>query len=59
MVHDEEYVTGRECAKSHESLVEWITKIETRIDRLESKMWYIILLLVSNLVGIIVLLVKK
>jgi len=55
---DDRNVTIRECDIKHESLNGMISKLEERLEKLESKFWWIITLLVGNLVGIITLLVR-
>lgn len=55
---EEKVITDRECDTRHEGLSAWVGKLETRMEKLESKLWWMITLLVSNLAGIIVLLFK-
>jgi len=58
MTAEEKKVTIRECDIKHENLNGMISKLEERLEKLESKFWWIITLLVGNLVGIITLLIK-
>ncbi len=54
----ENYISARECDTKHTGLKEWIEKVEVRIERIETKFWWMITLLISNLAGIIALLIK-
>ena len=56
---DEKVITDRECDVRHDGLNAWINKIEMKMEKLESKLWWMITLLVSNLIGIIILLFKE
>ena len=58
MPHDDEFVLNRECLRVHKGLDEWINKIELRMNSFDTKLWGAIVLLVSNLVGIVILLIK-
>lgn len=51
-------ITERECENKHEGLTSWVNKLETRMNAMENKLWGVITLLVGNLVGVIILLVK-
>jgi len=55
---DGKIITERECDVKHENLNAWINKIEARMEKIESKFWWVITLLISNLTGIIVLLIR-
>ncbi len=50
-------ISERECDSKHHSLNEWIESVSSRVEKLGDKMWWIIALLLSNCVGVIVLLV--
>ena len=58
MAPDDKNVTVRECDIRHWNLNGMIKKLEDRLEKLESKFWWIITLLVGNLVGIITLLLR-
>ena len=51
-------ISIRECDSKHTSLNGWIEKIEERIGKVESVLWWMMTLLVTNLVGVIALLLK-
>jgi len=53
-----QYITPRECDIKHNNLNEQINKLEEKLEKLESRFWWIITLLISNLVGIIILMLR-
>lgn len=52
-------VSIRECDMRYKNVVLMMDKLEERIEKLENKFWWIITLLVGNLVGVITLLIKE
>ena len=63
---DERMVTIRECDLRYNgikatimTLQERISRMEETIEKVETKFWWIITLLVGNLVGILVILIKN
>jgi hypothetical protein len=52
-------VSERECDQRHEALNDWIKGIQLQVGKLEGKIWWILALLLSNLAGVIVLLVTN
>jgi len=59
MTHDEEYVPREECKRVHNGLDELVNKIEKRLDRVDNRMLWAIALILSNLIAIIVTLVRQ
>ena len=55
---DERFISIRECETKHDAIEQWIKNFEIRMDRLENKFWWIITLLVGNLVGVLILLLR-
>jgi len=49
----------RECNNKHTSLSGWIRSLENRIEKTETKLWAIIVLLVTNLAVVVTNLVSK
>jgi hypothetical protein len=58
MTPDDRNVTVRECDIKHKSLNGTVSKFEERIEKLENRFWWIITLLVGNLVGVIIMLLR-
>lgn len=56
---EEKFVPVRECEFKHNNICMLIEKLEERIERLENRFWWIITLLVGNLAGIVVLLMRQ
>lgn len=56
---EEKFVSVRECEFKHNNICMLIEKLEERIERLENRFWWIITLLVGNLAGIVVLLMRQ
>lgn len=52
---NEKYITLRECDIKHNNINEQIDKLEAKLEKIENRFWWIITLLISNLVGIILL----
>jgi hypothetical protein len=57
-VSNEQFISHRECDIKHNNINNMIDKLEEKLEKLESKFWWIITLLISNLVGIIILFLK-
>ncbi len=55
---DEKCVSERECDTRHDGLNCWVTKIDGRVGKLETMFWSIVTLLIGNLIGVIVLILK-
>lgn len=51
-------ITDRECELCKEGTVGWVAALEKRVEKLETKLWAVILLLVANLAGIVAVLLK-
>lgn len=51
-------ITERECDTKHHGLNAWIEKLENRMNKIENKFWWMITLLISNLVGVIIILAR-
>lgn len=56
---EEKFVPVRECEFKHHNICMLIEKLEERIEKLENRFWWIITLLVGNLAGIVVLLMRQ
>lgn len=56
---EKDVITVRECELKHRNMNGTIEKLEERLEKLENKFWWIITLLVGNLVGVITLLIKN
>lgn len=52
-------VSARECDLRHGEVDRAIEQLRKRLDSLENKLWWTITLLVSNLVGLLVLIVRS
>lgn len=55
---NEKYISERECDARYTALSQSVTKVDGRVSTIETRFWTIILLLVSNLAGVIAILVK-
>lgn len=55
---NEKFVSIRECELKTDNVCKVLESFDERIDRLEDRFWWIITLLVGNLVGIIALFIK-
>ncbi len=52
------FILEKECEIKHQYIIERYSSLEGRIKSLENKFWWIITLLVGNLTGVIMLLLK-
>lgn len=52
------YITKQECEKIESFVTKRVDNMEKQLARIENRFWWVITLLVGNLVGIVVLLLK-
>lgn len=51
-------ITIKLCEEKHKSLDGWVNGIETRVNKMDSRIWLVLIGLFGNLAGVVALLVK-
>lgn len=57
-MNEEKYVSIRECEIKINNIYKNLGNLEERVEKLESRFWWIITLLIGNLVGVLILLIQ-